>query len=103
MVSHVFACRNSIFYSVCACVCVVRKICAFVYTYLLSAMFETTSRKLKYRSDFLLLISSHKQMQLLHLTNHRIHDSACVGGERNRAHEKNEQQRQYIGISMNVC
>lgn len=24
-------------------------------------------------------------------------------GERNRAHEKNEQQRQYIGISMNVC
>lgn len=45
--------------------------------YLLSAIFETTSRNEKYRSDRLLLWSSHKHKQLLHCTNQRIHDCAC--------------------------
>lgn len=54
-----------------------------VSAYLLSAIFETTSRNEKYRSDRLLLMSSHKHRQLLHCTNHRIHDCACLIEEKN--------------------
>lgn len=40
-------------------------------------MSDTTSRKLKYRSDTRSATLSHMQKQLPHFTNQRIHDCAC--------------------------